>query len=102
MDHFYNSIHGYFDFQNIYTAAVNAAPQDGAHFVEVGSWKGTSSAYMAVEIVNSKKNILFDCVDTWEGTAMEHDHDSHVRNKDRKSTRLNSSHVSESRMPSSA
>ena len=80
MEHFYNSIHGYFDFQDIYTAAVQAAPQNGAHFVEVGSWKGTSSAYMAVEIANSGKNILFDCVDTWEGTAMEHDHDTHVQN----------------------
>ena len=24
-----------------------------------------SAAYMAVEIINSEKNIKFDCVDTW-------------------------------------
>jgi predicted O-methyltransferase YrrM len=67
MDHFYqdNSIEGWFDFENVYSLAVKEAPQD-AHFVEVGVWKGKSVAYMAVEIINSGKNIKFDCVDTWE------------------------------------
>jgi predicted O-methyltransferase YrrM len=37
-----------------------------SHFVEVGTWKGMSAAYMAVEIINSGKNIRFDCVDTWD------------------------------------
>ena len=46
---------------------VNYFP-DGAHFVEVGSWKGRSSAFMAVEVINSNKNIKFDCVDTWLGS----------------------------------
>lgn len=41
---------------------------DHAHFVEIGSWKGRSSVYMAVEIFNSQKYIKFDCVDTWEGS----------------------------------
>jgi predicted O-methyltransferase YrrM len=40
-------------------------------FVEVGSWKGKSSSFMATEIANSKKNIKFFCVDTWEG-SVEH------------------------------
>ena len=39
-----------------------------AHFVEIGSYKGRSSSYMAVEIVNSGKSITFDCVDTWKGS----------------------------------
>jgi predicted O-methyltransferase YrrM len=67
MDHFYqvNNIEGWFDFQSVYSLAVKEAPQD-AHFVEVGTWKGKSAAYMAVEIINSGKNIKFDCVDTWE------------------------------------
>jgi cephalosporin hydroxylase len=68
MEHFYHKIHGWFDFQNIYSGVVNAAPPEGSHFVEVGSWKGTSSAYMAVEIANSGKKIKFDCVDTWLGS----------------------------------
>lgn len=41
---------------------------DHAIFVEVGCWKGKSSAYMAVEIANSGKNIQFYCVDTWTGS----------------------------------
>ncbi len=31
-----------------------------------GVWKGMSAAYMAVEIINSGKNIKFDCIDNWE------------------------------------
>ena len=44
---------------------------DNSHFVEIGSWKGRSASYMAVEIFNSRKNIKFDCVDTWCG-SVEH------------------------------
>ena len=55
MEHFYQRIQGWFDFQNIYSNAVSTAPTEGAHFVEIGSWKGTSAAYMAVEIANSRK-----------------------------------------------
>ena len=44
----------------------------GSKFVEVGSWKGKSAAYMAVEIANSNKDIEFYCVDTWEG-SVEHE-----------------------------
>lgn len=79
MEHFYNRIQGWFDFQNHYTNMVNQA-QDGAHFVEVGTWKGTSAAYMAVEIVNSGKKIRFDCVDTWKGSDEDwHKQDHHVQ-----------------------
>ena len=38
---------------------------DNAHFVEVGTWQGNSAAYMAVEILNSGKNIQFDVYDIW-------------------------------------
>ena len=48
-----------------------------AKFVEVGSWKGKSSSYMAVEIANSNKNIDFYCVDTWEG-SIEHKNDPNL------------------------
>lgn len=40
----------------------------GSHFVEVGSWKGKSAAFMCVEIINSGKEIKLDLVDTWEGS----------------------------------
>ncbi len=67
----------WFSYPNLYKNVVNEFPS-GSKFVEVGSWKGKSSAYMAIEIANSKKDIEFTCVDTWEG-SVEHQgqHDLH-------------------------
>ena len=42
--------------------------------VEVGSWKGKSTAYLAVEIINSGKKISIDTVDTWKGSPNEECH----------------------------
>jgi len=67
IDHFYESIPGWFNFQDIYREAV-ARASDGDIFVEVGSWLGRSAAFMAVEIANSGKRIPFYCVDTWKGS----------------------------------
>lgn len=77
MEHFYQNIQGWFDYQKHYTNMVNQA-QDGSHFVEVGSWKGKSSSYMAVEIANSGKKIRFDCVDTWGGSREHQPGGSHA------------------------
>lgn len=68
MDHFYERIEGWFDFQELYTDMVAAAP-NVAHFVEVGCHHGRSAAFMAVEIANSGKQIQFDCVDPWDGRS---------------------------------
>lgn len=67
MEHFYNNIKGWFGFQNLYRSEVLKA-SNNAHFVEVGTFLGCSAAYMAVEILNSNKDIKFDCVDTWKGS----------------------------------
>lgn len=70
MDHFYsNKSFGSscFTFPNLYLKRVQEA-KDGYHFVEIGAWKGMSAACMAVEIINSKKNIKFDVIDTWKGS----------------------------------
>jgi hypothetical protein len=67
MNHIYQNIQGWFSFPSFYSNLVSEA-KDGYHFVEVGTWKGCSAAYMAVEIINSKKQIKFDCVDTWSGS----------------------------------
>jgi predicted O-methyltransferase YrrM len=67
MEHFYQSVPGFFDFEDLYSKMVREAT-NGARFVEIGCWKGKSAAYMAVEIVNSGKDIKFDCVDTWLGS----------------------------------
>lgn len=72
MNHFYEKIHGWFNYQNIYSGAISRCPS-GSHFVEVGSWLGKSAAYMAVEIINSNKKIKFDCVDAWQYLGEEVD-----------------------------
>jgi hypothetical protein len=67
MEHFYKDEKfgdAWFGFDDIYKMAVERFPT-GSHFVEVGSWKGRSAAFMAVEIINSGKQIKFDCVDSW-------------------------------------
>ncbi len=76
MEHFYQNIQGWFTFPNFYsTIAEKFQPevQDRYHIVEVGSWLGKSACYMAVELINNgnSDNVIFDCVDTWEG-SIEH------------------------------
>ncbi len=63
MKHFYQQVgnENWFDYPGLYESMVNHFP-DRSHFVEVGSWKGRSAAYMGVEILNSNKCIQFDCV----------------------------------------
>jgi predicted O-methyltransferase YrrM len=66
MEHFYQNLgEAWFTYPTLYSEMVNYFPEN-SHFVEVGTWKGMSAAYMAVEIINSGKNIKFDCVDIWE------------------------------------
>ena len=65
MKHFYQRCgEAWFNYPDIYSQVVSDA-NNNSHFVEVGSWKGMSSVYIAVEIINSKKNIKFDCIDLW-------------------------------------
>jgi hypothetical protein len=70
LEHFYQTIEGWFDFEDVYREMVKRA-NFISHFVEVGAFKGKSTAYMAVEIANCKKAIRFDVVDTWQG-SLEH------------------------------
>ena len=77
MDHFYENIDGWFDFQDIYREVVEKA-ESPAHFVEIGSWKGKSAAFMAVEIINSGKYIYFYVVDHFQG-SLEHQEDQDVK-----------------------
>jgi predicted O-methyltransferase YrrM len=62
MEHFYQNIDGWFSYEYIYKSVVDQADDDSL-FVEIGSFKGRSSAFMAVEIANSGKKIKFDCID---------------------------------------
>lgn len=72
MNHFYQNIEGWFSYEDIYREVVDRA-EDGDLFIEIGSFKGRSSSFMAVEIANSGKNIKFDCIDTWRGAAEHQD-----------------------------
>lgn len=75
--HFYTNIPGWpNELPRIYAEMVRKFPS-GSHFVEVGAWKGASTAAMAVEIANSEKLIKFDVVDTWAGSE-EHQSDKDV------------------------
>jgi glycosyltransferase involved in cell wall biosynthesis len=66
MQPFFNNIQGWFDFDNVYSDVVKKL-SDNSHIVEVGSWKGRSTAFLAVEIINSGKKIKLDAVDSWSG-----------------------------------
>jgi len=65
MEHFYQNVFGYFNFQNLYSEMVQCFPEN-SHFVEVGSFFGCSTVYMAVEIINSGKQIKLDSIDKWD------------------------------------
>ena len=73
MEDFFQNIQGWFIYAPTYEVAVKIAPNT-AHFVEVGSWRGRSTAFLAVEIANSGKNIKLDAVDTWRGSVDEEIH----------------------------
>lgn len=65
MEHFYNSIgEDWFSYFEFYKDMVHTLPNP-ATVVEVGCWKGRSTAALAVEIINSKKKISLYCVDAW-------------------------------------
>ena len=84
IEHFWQKNHfgeNYFTYPNLYSTMVKIF-STGSRFVEIGSWKGRSAAFMAVEINNSGKIIQFDCVDTWLGSSTEKQHceDADVKN----------------------
>ncbi len=78
MEHFCDSIQGWFDFDDIYVEQVKKA-RDGAVFVEVGAWLGRSTAFMCVEIANAGRQIDFYVVDTWRGSPSEVPHQAAVQ-----------------------
>jgi hypothetical protein len=82
IEHYYKDemfVPSWFSFPNLYSYVVDKFP-NGSHFVEIGAWKGCSTAYMGVEIHNSGKTIKFDCVDHWLGTVS--DGDVHMKDPD--------------------
>lgn len=85
LDHFYQKIQGWFNFQNVYSDMISKL-ESGSHIVEVGAWKGASTSFLAVEAINSGKNIKIDVVDTWKGNTdssiAAYVHDLNINNGD--------------------
>ena len=67
MEHYYQNIQGWFTYPDFYKQLVEQI-KEGGIIVEVGSWKGMSTAYLGVEIINSGKDIALNCIDTWDGS----------------------------------
>ena len=67
MEHYYQNIQNWFDYQDVFKLAVKKA-KDGAKFVEIGVWRGGSTAFMGVEILNSGKSIQYHAIDTFDGS----------------------------------
>jgi len=70
MEHFYQRVEGWFNYADMFAHAVSQLPDD-AHVVEIGTWKGQSSAFLAVELINSGKKFKLDCIDNFVGSAIE-------------------------------
>jgi predicted O-methyltransferase YrrM len=62
MEHFYQSIAGYFTFPDFYTWLANKL-RDKQRVVEVGVYTGQSAAYLAVELHNLSSRCKLDLVD---------------------------------------
>jgi predicted O-methyltransferase YrrM len=62
----YNDIQGWFDFEHFYTEVVKVLP-NGSNILEVGTWLGKSTCFLAQQIYNSQKNIKVYAVDTFKG-----------------------------------
>jgi len=59
-------IDGWFDFRDVYDHVAKTL-EEGDQFVEVGSWKGKSAIYLDHRLCDLGKEMMFECVDTFEG-----------------------------------
>lgn len=82
IDHIHDAVEGWcsVEQQALYSQIVSNLPSTGSHIVEIGTWKGKSTSYLAVEIANSNKTIKFDAIDTFKGSPDHKNHPSIVNN----------------------
>jgi hypothetical protein len=73
----FNEIPGWFVYDTMYDEMVSNA-KGGETFVELGSWFGKSTNYMATKIKESGKDIKFTTIDTFKGTLDEDLHNTIV------------------------
>ena len=65
----------WFNYSDLYLKMIDRFPS-GSKFVEIGCWKGQSAYFMCNNIIKSKKEIEFFCIDTWQGS------EEHIKNYD--------------------
>jgi len=73
----FNEIPGWFSYIDLYNEMVDKA-NDGDTFVEVGTWFGKSTNYLATKIKKSGKSIKLTTIDTFKGTDDEELHQNIV------------------------
>lgn len=73
MQHFYKDIATWPDSDPLKLFSFIISKSKNGSFVEVGSWMGCSAVCMAVEIINSNKNIQIHCIDHWKGSPEHHE-----------------------------
>ena len=65
----YFKIPGWFNYSETYDMIVDQIPDDGK-IVEIGSFLGRSTHYLATSLMNAnKENVKIYCVDTFEGSS---------------------------------
>lgn len=74
-------IPGWFSYEWLYDKFVDEVGFQGL-IVEIGSWFGKSTKYLADKIIESNKQINLDCIDTFKGTLNEELHQSLVQDYD--------------------
>lgn len=57
----------WFTYPNVYRLMIDKCKPNGT-IVELGAWKGRSSAFLVIEAKNKSPNIKINIVDTWLGS----------------------------------
>jgi predicted O-methyltransferase YrrM len=68
IDHYYHSLEGWFNMEQQYLELLDATPEGGV-FVELGCYKGKSTAFIGVEIHKRKRDINFFAIDSFQGAT---------------------------------
>ena len=63
MEHYWQNIEGFLDHFEVYNLALSKFNE--GHFVEIGTYRGRSAAYLGVEVHNSGKRIKVDTIDNY-------------------------------------
>jgi hypothetical protein len=77
---YWEKIEGWFTFHRLYQTIVNNS-NNNSIFIEIGTWKGKSTVFMAEKIKESNKQIKFYAIDTFEGTNNEHENYDCIQTK---------------------